>query len=78
MRMQVCYLDCHEAGLTQKTYYVHYSYYTSICDPFTTCPSYIQAILRNFRRRYRKLLISYLFILTFPEVTYRVLIGKRL
>jgi hypothetical protein len=43
MCMHVCYLDCHEAGLCwylviHKTYYVHYSYFTSICDLFTASP----------------------------------------
>jgi hypothetical protein len=36
MRMRVFYRNCHEVGLcwryTQKTYYVHYSCFTSICD----------------------------------------------
>jgi hypothetical protein len=48
MRMRDFYLDdqdCHEAGLCsnlwykQKTHYVHYSTFTSICIPFTGCPS---------------------------------------
>jgi hypothetical protein len=46
MNMRVCYLDCHEAGLRcylviQKTYYVHYSCFTCVCDQFTDSPSYI-------------------------------------
>jgi hypothetical protein len=45
MRMHVCYLDCHEAGvccylvITLKTYYVHYSWFTAIFDLFTDSPS---------------------------------------
>jgi hypothetical protein len=46
MRMRICYLDYHEAGLGCylvihiKTYYVHYRCLTSICDLFTDSPSY--------------------------------------
>jgi hypothetical protein len=46
MRMRELYLDCHEVELccpnywyTQKTYYVHYRCFTSICDLFTDSPS---------------------------------------
>jgi hypothetical protein len=40
MRICVCYLDCHEAGLwcylvIQKAHYIHYSCFTPICDLFT-------------------------------------------
>jgi hypothetical protein len=41
MRMRICYLDCHEAGLCCylvihiETYYVYCSCFTSICDLFT-------------------------------------------
>jgi hypothetical protein len=50
MRMRVCYLDCHETGLyrylvIQKTYFIHYSCFTSICDLFTDSPSYILLLL---------------------------------
>jgi hypothetical protein len=49
MRMCVCYLDCHEAGLCcywvthVDTYYIHYSYFTSICDLFIESSSYYEA-----------------------------------
>jgi hypothetical protein len=39
MRMRVCFLDCHEAGLC--CYLVHYSSSTYICDLFTDSPSYV-------------------------------------
>jgi hypothetical protein len=47
MRMRVCYLDYHEAGLCcylviQKAYYVYYNCFTSIYDLFTDSPSYLQ------------------------------------
>jgi hypothetical protein len=41
MHMRLCYLDCHglDCAVTQyythKTYYVHYSCFSSICDLFT-------------------------------------------
>jgi hypothetical protein len=41
MRMRICYLDWHEAGLCCylvihiETYYIHYSCFTCICDLFT-------------------------------------------
>jgi hypothetical protein len=44
MRMLICYLDCHEAGVCcylviQKIYYIHYSCFTFICDLFTDSSS---------------------------------------
>jgi hypothetical protein len=51
MRMRVCYVDCHEAGLCCylvthiKTYYVRYSCFTSIFELFTDSPSYFKAQL---------------------------------
>jgi hypothetical protein len=48
MHMLFCYLDCREAALfcylvlyIEKNYYIHYSCFTSICDPFTDSSSYI-------------------------------------
>jgi hypothetical protein len=46
LRLRVCYLECHEAGLCcylvihieNLQYYVHYSCCTSICDLFTDSP----------------------------------------
>jgi hypothetical protein len=45
--MRICYLDSHEAGqccylVIQKTYYVHYSCFSSICGLFIEFPSHIQ------------------------------------
>jgi hypothetical protein len=53
MRIRVCYLDCHDAGLccylvVQKTYYIHYSYFISICDPFTDSSSQIVNYFRIY------------------------------
>jgi hypothetical protein len=46
MCIRVCYLDCHESKTVLlpsdthlKTYYVHYSCFTSIRDLFTDSPS---------------------------------------
>jgi hypothetical protein len=50
MRTHVCYLDCHEAGLSfylviyWKTYYVHYSCFISICVLFTDSPSQLHIL----------------------------------
>jgi hypothetical protein len=57
MRMRVCYLDCHEAGLCYylaihtETYYVHYSCFTSICDIFTDSPSYVGLKLHQTEKK---------------------------
>jgi hypothetical protein len=52
MRMRVCYLDCHEAGLCcclviQKTYYIHYSCLTSFVMYLLTLPRTYSRWLTN-------------------------------
>jgi hypothetical protein len=52
MRMRFWYIDCHDAELCyylviQKTYYVHYKCFTSICDLFTDSPSYKDVSFRK-------------------------------
>jgi hypothetical protein len=57
-RMRVCNLDRHEAGL--KTYYVHYSCFTSICDLFTDSPSYFLNLTKNLQSE-REIIVCSLF-----------------
>jgi hypothetical protein len=64
LNMPVCYLDCHEVGLCcclmiQKTYYIHYSCFTSICDLFADSPSYSSDFLGINITIYLKRLLSY-------------------
>jgi hypothetical protein len=56
MRVRVCYIDCHEAGLccyvlihieNLKIYYIHYSCFTSISDLFSDYRMYYTTGLKT-------------------------------
>jgi hypothetical protein len=47
MRIRVCYLGCHAAGLfCYLVMCIHYSCFTSICVLFTDFPSYIPSLIK--------------------------------